>query len=136
MPGRKPKPPAVRDAMGNPGRRPIPRVDLPETGGAVAPEFLGKRPRALELWEEYAPALTTLGTLRKETSHTFAMWCWLTAQFERKPDAMTASKISNIRALASMLGMDPSAIGKFRTPTSDDKDPAEEFFTGPRAVNA
>jgi phage terminase small subunit len=138
MAGRKPKPPRLKAITGNPGRRPIPEeVELPDTGVVVMPEFMKKRRRAVELWEEMAPKLVILGTLRPESVYLLAQWCMLQSQFERRPDDFTASKIANMRALASMLGMDPSSQGKFVTTKADDenKDPAEEFFRGPRAVN-
>ena len=133
MPGRKAKPVAVKRATGNPGRRPIPEVHLPATGPGTKPPFLERRKRASQLWDEYAPALQVLGTLKAESAHLFATWCWLTSSFEKRPDAMTASKIANMRALASMLGMDPSSQAKFARPKQNgDEDPAEEFFTGPQ----
>ena len=133
MAGRKPKPASVKRAMGNPGRRPITDMRVPETGGAVKPEFLSRRARASDLWDEYAPALDILGTLKAESAHLFAMWCWLTSSFEEQPDATTASKISNLRALASMLGMDPSAQAKLASAKPADDEPGAEFF-GLRAV--
>ena len=137
MAGRKRKPASVKQATGNPGNRPPPpAANLPDTGAAEMPDYLKKRPRAVELWDEYAPALQALGTLKKESQGLFGQWCWLMQSFEEGPDAMVASKISNMRALASMLGMDPSSQGKFSTPRGDgDEDPTEEFFTGPQAVN-
>lgn len=135
MPPRKTKPASVKKATGNPGKRPIQEVRLPFTGEAKKPEYLGRRPRASQLWDEFAPALRILGTLKLESAPLFAQWCWLMSSFEEAPDAMPSSKIANMRALASMIGMDPSSQGKFSTPAGDDKDPAAEFFSGPRAVN-
>jgi phage terminase small subunit len=127
--GNRPKPAALKRATGNPGRRPIREVQLPDTGAVGMPEYLGRTPRAAALWREYAPALLLLGTLRKESERLFAMWCAETAMYERSPRKFTASRITQIRTLASSLGMDPSAQGKFSTPTdASDSDPAEEFF--------
>lgn len=131
---RRPKPAATRRATGNPGKRPIPDVQLPETGVVKKPLFLAKHERAAELWEEYAPALTILGTLRAESAHLFATWCCETAMYERSPKRFNASRITQIRTLASSLGMDPSAQSKLPTAKHGDKDPAEAFFSGPRAV--
>ena len=135
MPGRKPKPRSLREVTGNPGKRPLPPdVDLPDTGDAVMPPYLEKRPRAVELWNEYAPALVLLGTLKKESQALFAKWCWLEQAWEEAPDATKASMIANWRALASSLGMDPSNQGKFATPRGAKNDPLDKFF-GPKAVN-
>lgn len=118
--GRKAKPAAVKKLMGNPGRRPIKDVVLPDTGEVVKPDFLERRDRASALWEQYAPPLRLLGTLRAESAHLLATWCWLTSSFEEAPDDMTASKISQIRSLSSMLGMDPTMQAKLNPPVSDD----------------
>ena len=131
----KPKPAAVRRAMGNPGKRPIPEVRDVDTGPAVMPAYVNRRKRAVALWNEYAPALELLGTLKAESAGMFGVWCMLMAEFERNPNRMPASKIAQIRFLSSSLGMDPSTRGKFSTPKPNaNQDPAEEFFTGPRAV--
>ena len=132
--GNRRKPAAVRRAMGNPGKRPIPDVVLPDTGPAVKPESVKKRRRASEIWDQYAPTLVILGTLKAESTHLFAAWCWLTAEFERRPIEFTASKVAQMRALASSLGMDPSSQAKLAVARLGEEEPEDEFFTGPRAV--
>lgn len=131
---RRPKPRALKEATGNPGNRPLPpEVELPDTGEVVRPDFLDERPRAVELWEEMAPALTLLGTLRRESAHLLANWCWLQSSFEDDPDEFNAARLNNLRQFASMLGMDPSSASKFVTPQGKTEDPAESFFK-PRVV--
>jgi phage terminase small subunit len=123
----------VREITGNPGKRPLPDpVDLPDTGPAVRPAFL--RGRAASVWDEYGPTLELLGTLRREGSHVFALWCQLAAEMERRPRAFTAAKMTQFRLLATMLGMDPSSPTKMGRAKGDDEDPAEAFFTGPKPV--
>jgi phage terminase small subunit len=128
----RPKPPSVKAVTGNPGRRPIETVELPDTGRAERPAFLRRNRRAVELWDEYGPTLEILGTLRKESAHVFAAWCALTAEFEKSPRKFTAAKLTQFRMLSSMLGMDPSAQGKFGKRKDGNQDPAEDFFAGPR----
>ena len=133
---RRQKPRSFKVATGNPGRRPLPpEANLPDTGDCEKPEYILRRQRASDLWDELAPALRLLGTLKKESAYLFAQWCWLQSTFEEAPDAMTASKIAQIRFISSMLGMDPSSQAKFATPKRDSTDPADEFFAGPVAVN-
>lgn len=109
----------------------------PDTGPVAMPAYLRReRPRtAVQLWNEYAPALLVLGTLRKESESMFALWCSEMALYERSPKRFTASRITQIRSLASSLGMDPSSQGKFSTPANADQDPTDEFFTGPQLAN-
>lgn len=121
--------------MGNPGRRRVPDVQLPNTGPAVMPSFLRRKKRAAQLWNEYGPTLVTLGTLKAESAHMFAIWCSLVAEFEKNPSKFTATKITQIRTLSSSLGMDPSDQARIPRKADGNKDPAEAFFTGPVAVN-
>jgi len=121
--------------MGNPGKRPLGEiVPAPKTGEAFPPEFLEKNARALAIWDDLAPVLTILGTLRKESQYLLAALCWLQADFEAAPSDCTAANLTNIRAISSSLGMDPSTQAKFIRPPSEDViDPAEAFF-GPTVL--
>lgn len=111
MRGRKPKPTHIKLVTGNPGKRAISgaeEVQASEPGAAPArPKFL--KGRAAKLWDEYAPQLATLGVLTDVDAHMFATWCALAAELEKNPAAMTASRIAQMRALASSFGMDASA---------------------------
>ncbi|MEM8770432.1 MAG: hypothetical protein AAGD92_02170 [Pseudomonadota bacterium] len=85
-------------------------------------------PMQTELWEKYiVPAhwLTTFDTARAH------MWCVLQAEFLAEPKAFNAAMISQLRALGSELGLDPSSrarMGKkvIKAPVKDDEN---EFLT-------
>ena len=130
--GRKPKPPELKRVLGNPGNRPITEVRGIETGPATKPPFLDGR--ASKLWDQYAPTLELLETLRAESTHLLAILCALIAQFEDAPNEMSASKIAQIRFISSMLGMDPSSQARMAPKPAREPDPADEFFTGPHVV--
>lgn len=135
MTGRKPRTAEQKLATGNPGRRPIQETGpLPDTGPVAMPAYLEKHEAAATLWAEYSPALLLLGTLRKESERMFAMWCMETALYEANPAEYNAARITQIRTMASSLGMDPSARGRFVTPTAKDDNPEEEYFR-PRIVD-
>ena len=128
--GRKAKPRAIKVLTGNPGKRALPpEVEPPATGSATMPEFLSDFPRAVEIWNDLAPVLTILGTLRHESQYMLASLCWLQADFERDPSAASAATLINIRSLSSSLGMDPITQAKFISKTEKKEiDPAEAFF--------
>lgn len=132
MRGRRPKPTALKRVTGNPGGRRLPDHELQPEGKAVMPKYL--RGIAARLWKEYAPQLDALGTLTAVDSAQFAVWCSLAADFERRPSEMCASKIAKMIDLAGRFGMDASSRARLGTGDGKhkDKDPAEEFFTGPR----
>lgn len=62
MAGRRPKPTAVKELAGNPGKRPLNRVEpRPPASSARAPRGLGEE--AARFWRRYAPVLSELGVL-------------------------------------------------------------------------
>lgn len=127
--GRKPKPTNLKLVTGNPGKRELPEDEVDPGGEPTPPESVMKEDHVLAIWDQYAPMLTELGVLTQADSHTFSVWCHLAAEFEKYPNGMSASKISQMRALASEFGLNPSSRARLpvRKPTT--KDPAEEFFT-------
>lgn len=91
------------------------------------PRFVERRKSAARLWNQYAPILHWLTSA---DSSTFAQWCVLQAEFEKDPAAMTASRISQIRALAGELGMTPSARTRLGTNSGQKQsDPTKRFLT-------
>jgi phage terminase small subunit len=101
---------------------------VPPEGEVVRPEFL--KYRAAELWDEYAPALVEMGTLKPVDVPNFATWCVLMAEFEEVKAKMQASTIAQMRMLAASFGMDASARAKLGTGGGKKapKDPAEGYF--------
>lgn len=62
MTGRRPKPTAVKELAGNPGKRPLNRAEpKPPASSARAPRGLGEE--AARFWRRYAPVLSELGVL-------------------------------------------------------------------------
>ena len=127
MAGRKMTPTALKVLKGNPGKRPLPENEPKPAGMAVMPEFLKGRPAGI--WREYAPELTRLGLLTSVDGHMFAAWCALAAEFEEDPHAMVASRVAQMRGLASSFGLEPSARTRLTTGGGEvEVDPAEAFF--------
>src|SRR5688500_3709433 len=106
MTGRKMMPTALKVLKGNPGKRRLPENEPKPAGVATMPQFLKGRPAAI--WREYSPELIRLGLLTSVDGHMFAIWCGLAAEFEDNP-ILHASRIAQLRALASSFGLEPGA---------------------------
>lgn len=72
MRGRKPEPAAVKEAKGNPGRRPLPK-EQDAVRATEAPKALSRQ--AKKIWEELAPDLQRMKFLRPTDAHAFARYC-------------------------------------------------------------
>jgi hypothetical protein len=128
--GRKSKSLHLKVVTGNPGGRPI----VPDVAADMSPTQDNQLdpPRKLlkrevELWDSYirtAPWLTP-----HDVPRAF-MWVKLHAEFEKKPAEMVASRIAQLRALGSELGLDPAS--RTRIGGSGEKgetaDPSEKYF--------
>src|SRR5215475_6589487 len=81
------------------------RENEPEvTGKPVKPRFL--KGKASKLWDTYVE----IGYwLTSADSHALATWCGLAAELEHDLKNMTASRISQWRALGSALGFMPAS---------------------------
>lgn len=84
--GPKPEPAAVKEAKGNPSRRPIGRDPEPDVGQAVSvtpPSWM--KADAKRVWQRLAPRLAAMKLLSATDSETFARYCtnfarWLKMQ--------------------------------------------------------
>lgn len=130
MPGRRPKPTALKLVTGNPGKRALPEEGaepVPPAGEIIRPAFLKKR--AAELWYEYAPVCTSMGTLTTADPHLLAEWCQLTVKMER--NRTTASERAQRRMIGTELGIGAASRAKIgaggKRPPAD---PADAFFQG------
>jgi phage terminase small subunit len=126
--GRKPKPAFLKIVTGNPGHRPTPvhLSELPEIDAAKPTKPPKLRGRALELWDQ---VVTNAPWLTLADSFKLHVWCELQAEFERAPRKMVASRLAQLRASGSELGLDPASrdrIGKASDAKS--KDPADKYF--------
>jgi phage terminase small subunit len=128
MPGRKPKPTHLKLVQGNPGKRPLNKSEPVPSCGCLKPKFL--KGRAANIWDEYAPELERIGVLTAVDGHMFATWCLLAEEVERDAARMSASRISQMRALASSFGLDASSRSRLsvRVDGKAKDDPAERYF--------
>jgi hypothetical protein len=122
--GRKPKATAIRKVLGNPSGRPYPSNEPKPAAGCVKPpQPLKGRP--LALWRKF---IVPAWWLTDFDAPKGWLWVHLHAEAEKDPAAMTAARISQLRALGSELGFDPAS----RTRMGGDKriagDPLDEFF--------
>src|ERR1700722_6808062 len=105
--GRKPTPPALRLITGSHlSDRPPPKgVEPTPPGGALErPEKL--RGNVAKLWDSHIARAWWLTWVDGPKAR---MWCHLQAEFDRAPTKMIASRIAQLRALASELGFDHAA---------------------------
>jgi hypothetical protein len=122
--GRKPTATVLRLVTGNPGDRPIP-ADEPIPGGPVErPEKLNKT--VGKLWDKW---IARAHWLTWADSPKALMWCYLQAEFEKSPGKTLSARISQLRALGSELGLDPSSRRRMGAGDGGKKkDPADRFF--------
>lgn len=130
MRGDRPKPTALKILTGNPGKRPLPVDEPMPTGKAVMPKWLRKG--AVVVWQETAPILEPLGLLTDMDVELFAQWCTLAAEFRKSPGKMVAGKMARMDAIAQRFGLDPASRARVKVSGQAKKDPADEFFAGPR----
>jgi hypothetical protein len=102
--GKKPRPSYLKVIEGNRGRRPLvqQRSETISHGALARPAKL--RGNARKLWDYYIGKCTWLCPLDGAKA---LVWVHLQAQFERAPNRMIASRIAQLRALGSELGLDP-----------------------------
>ena len=154
MPGRNPKPTALKRLDGNPGKRP-----LPEPGQEAEPEklvALGEPPEMLgeygcAEWTRVGPILIDLGLLTSADLVTFTSYCMtvqtlIEARKDIAENGMTIEgkygKVRNpalatfsaattaIIQFAGQFGLSPAARTRIRLP-GDDKTPSLAELLGP-----
>lgn len=106
MPGRRPKPTALKILEGNPGKRPLPKDEPKPVGVVKKPTFL--KGKAAKIWKEFAPLVQRMGLLTIADVKAFSRWCVLTAEFEANPATFNAAKLARLDALESKFGLSPS----------------------------
>jgi hypothetical protein len=122
---------AILEATGafdkNPNRK---RTSEPVAeGDAIKPKYL--KGLASRLWDQFAPKLTKMGTLKAVDAPGLATWCCLEAEFQKDPAGMKASRITQKRAYEERFGMSAGARAKISTKGDQPEDPAEKYFGGP-----
>ncbi len=113
MDGRKPLPTAIRMITGNRSREPLNDAEPQPEGEVVKPAHV--KGRAAKVWNQYSPQLIAQGVLTAWDVDMFAMWCCLTAEFQKDPDSFYPAKLSQVRALASCFGLEPSSRSRLKS---------------------
>ena len=135
--GRKPKPPEQKEATGNPGRRPIPKVPVFAAGGLAAPKWFSAVER--EEWGRIVPDLEKAGIAKGVHQGSLEGICVLYGAWRksRKDKDMQQARMSYdaYRKALNEFGLTAASAGRvgFTSGTNENKDPAEEFFE-PRLV--
>jgi P27 family predicted phage terminase small subunit len=147
--GPAPKPTALRELEGNPGKRALPKNEPKPDKGAVCPEWIPAEAKAE--WERVAPELERLGLLTKVDSSALAAYCvayarWRAAEeaiaihgltfmtesgyAAQRPEVGIANKaMADIRAFCKEFGLTPSARGRMSIPgESEPTDPLEQLL--------
>lgn len=93
--GRNAQPAAVKEAKGNPGRRPIAREGAPSPSSAIAaPKKLNARQRAL--WEQFAPELVAMRILRPTDLAAFRRYVVFLDKWEEAEKNLRTAKLVTI----------------------------------------
>ncbi|GLS27745.1 phage terminase small subunit P27 family [Marinibactrum halimedae] len=141
--GRPPKPTAVKELEGNPGKRPLnedePKYDI--IRNADPPKTLNEE--AAEYWCHYAPLLGSRGVLTVADLHNLEVFCQSYADFQaaerlviehgmlvegasglKKNPALTIKNeaAARMQRFGAALGLDPSSRSRIQAP----KNPEEE----------
>lgn len=128
--GRKPRPSELVEVLDHPSHGRKSNPDEPKASGRpVKPAFLEDfyKGRASRLWDEYSPRAPWL---KAPDSMALAGWCCLVAEFEDGPERMTASRIAQMRAIGSCLGLDPNSRSRLHAEGggAPKDDPAAKYF--------
>jgi hypothetical protein len=105
--------------------RPPPKDEPIPEGPVERPAKLSKG--AAKLWDLW---ISRAFWLTWADSPKALMWCYLQAEFERSPGKMVSSRIAQLRALGSELGLDPSTRRRMGTngKGGEKKDPASKYL--------
>ncbi len=135
MAGRRKKPPQLHVLQGTyraDRHDPAPVGEDVPLEPPPAPAYLRRRRRARALWDEHAAGLAALGVLERLDAWQLGVWCCLVAEFERSPAKMPASRIAQMRALGTTLGLDQASRARLRAEAQagapKPSDPLDEFF--------
>lgn len=148
MAGRKPKPTAVKELEGNPGKRKLNKKEpKPDKGMPTCPEWL--LPEAKQEWERLCEKLNQIGVLTEVDMAAFAAYCqsyarWKEAQEHIDAEGSTFETekgyqqqtpwvgIANTNQklmlqAAAEFGLTPSARTRIVAVISSDKDSEDEM---------
>jgi P27 family predicted phage terminase small subunit len=157
MPGRKPKPTALKELAGNPGHRPLNRREPKPTGTPTCPSHLDAD--AKKEWRRISKELTSLGLLTSVDRAALAAYCsawsrWVHADTQvQKFGAVIKSPKSGypiqnpfvgvantaldlMRKFLVEFGMTPASRSRIQVaPVAVAEDPFEEFMSMTKSVD-
>lgn len=120
--GRKPKASVIKLVTGNPGRRPLNAAEPIPTGRPTPPKPLSGRP--LVLWRRY---ISRAWWLTEFDAPKAWAWVHLHAEMEDDPKAFLSSRLAQLRALGSELGLGPASRARFGAPPEKKTKGADYF---------
>ena len=150
MQGRKPKPTALKQLAGNPGKRALNKNEPKPSGVPTCPDHLDVIAKAE--WERVSGELVVLGLLTTIDRAALAAYCaaysrWINAEEQvqrfgavikspksgfpiQNPYAAIANTaIDQMRKFASEFGMTPASRSRLSVGTPTSADPFTEFMT-------
>jgi phage terminase small subunit len=132
MRGRKPIPTALKIVRGNPGKRPLnrnePKVNLVQ-GKPLPPAWI--KGSARSEWNIQIGYLIKNKVLAENELSKLARYCYLHGEFvkdARVGRPMNAAMIARIEALASDLGIGPSARTRIKVSPAEPENPFQSFL--------
>lgn len=153
MRGRKPKPTALKELAGNPGKRPLPQNE-PKPGvpssPPYAPRHLGSE--AKREWRRLVPRLMAVGIFTELDYAALALYCeaygrWVVAEEHLRADTEGEILVSEkgfryinpwrtvanqaweqMRKILVEFGMTPSSRSRVKVEKGEDLDPFEEYL--------
>lgn len=131
--GAKPKPHSLKVVTGNPGKRPLPADDTDDEGklpeGAVREEPLEPPKRLTKLQERHwRRFIDKAWWLTDHDVPKAYAWVCLWCEFLSKPKDMNSARISQMRILASELGLDPGERARMGVSGGSKENPNDKFF--------
>lgn len=136
--GRKPTPAETKEATGNPGNRPIAEPPPFSAGGLAAPAWF----TAIELeeWKRIVPELELAGIAKNVHQGALEGICLLYGAWRkaRDSDDMQQARMGYhaYRLALNEFGLTAASAGRVGflggSGPRGERDPAEEFFNGPR----
>lgn len=129
MPGRRPKPAALKLLTGNPGQRPIQNEPKPRPGLPVCPPWLTGEGR--REWRRVIREMGPTGTITKVDGSMLALYCALWAKFHEAISTgrhVSASDLAQFRLLGAEFGLTPSSRTRLKALPIEKIDPFDEFL--------
>lgn len=139
--GRKPKPAAQKRATGNPGRRPVaPEPDFASGAALAPPARWPAEGQEREEWGRIVPELVRCEIAKAVHQGALEKICELYAAsvtlYGRHDYTGARMQAEAYRKALNEFGLTAASAGRVGgTGANGNEDPAEAFFTGPKAVN-